>query len=60
VTLLTKLTCKDQPFGWTDRWEQSFVELKKRLTSASVLVIPDTNKPFEVYYDASHQGLGGV
>jgi len=36
------------------------VKLKKRLTSAPVLVIPDTNKPFEIYCDASHQGLGGL
>ena len=36
------------------------MELKKRLTSAPVLVISDTNKPFEVYCDASHQGLGGL
>jgi len=36
------------------------VELKKRLTSAPVLVISDTNKPFEIYCDASHQGLGGL
>jgi len=54
VTPLTQLTHKNQPFAWTDRCEQSFVELKKRLTSAPVLVIPDTNKPFEVYCDASH------
>jgi len=40
--------------------DRCFVELKKRLTSALVLVIPDTNKPFEVYCDASHQGLGGL
>jgi len=60
VTPLTQLTRKNQPFAWTDRCEQSFVELKKMLTSASVLVIPDTNKSFEVYCDASHQGLGGV
>ena len=25
-----------------------------------MLVIPDASKPFEVYYDASHQGLGCV
>ena len=25
-----------------------------------MLVIPDASRPFEVYYDASHQGLGCV
>ncbi|XP_068483219.1 uncharacterized protein [Phaseolus vulgaris] len=60
VAPLTQLTRKDQPFAWTDRCEQSFIELRKRLTSAPVLVIPDTGKPFEVYCDASHQGLGCV
>ena len=36
------------------------MELKKSLTSAPVLVIPDKSKPFEVYCDASYQGLDGV
>ncbi|XP_017423559.1 uncharacterized protein LOC108332764 [Vigna angularis] len=60
VASLTQLTRKDHPFAWTDRCESSFQELKKKLTSAPVLVIPDTSKPFEVYCDASHQGLGCV
>ena len=42
------------------RSEESFRELKQRLTSAPVLVILDVSKPFEVYCDASHQGLGCV
>ena len=57
---LTQVTRKDQPFAWTDRCEESFLKLKQKLTSAPVLVIPDTGKPFEVYCDASHQGLGCV
>jgi len=60
VAPLTQLTKKDQPFAWTDRCEESFRELKQRLTSAPVLVIPDVSKPFDVYCDASHQGLGCV
>jgi len=34
--------------------------MKKCLTTAIVLVIADTEKKFEVYYDASYQGLGCV
>ena len=60
VAPLTQLTRKDQPFTWTDQCENSFQELKQKLTSAPVLVIPDTSRPFEVYCDASHQGLGCV
>jgi len=60
VAPLTLLTRKDQPFTWTDKCEESFQELKRRLTSAPILVIPDTGKPFEVFYDASHLGLGCV
>ena len=60
VSPLTQLTRKDQPFAWTDRCEESFLELKQKLTSAHVLVILDASKPFEVYYDASYQGLGCV
>jgi len=57
VAPLTQLTQKDQPFAWTDKCEESFQELKRRLTSAPILVILDVGKPFEVYYDASHLGL---
>ncbi|MCI36079.1 RNA-directed DNA polymerase (Reverse transcriptase), partial [Trifolium medium] len=39
---------------------ESFQELKKRLTTAPVLVLPDTKEPFAVYCDASKMGLGGV
>jgi ribonuclease HI len=34
--------------------------LKKRLTTAPVLVLPDLSKKFFIYCDASHQGLGCV
>ena len=60
VAPLTRLTRKDQPFAWTDWCENSFQELKQKLTSAPLLVIPDTSRPFEVYCDASHQRLGCV
>nr|KYP54727.1 Transposon Ty3-G Gag-Pol polyprotein [Cajanus cajan] len=57
---LTQLTRKEQPFIWTDACERSFEELKRRLTTSPVLVLPDSGEPFNVYCDASHQGLGCV
>nr|KYP59990.1 Retrotransposable element Tf2 [Cajanus cajan] len=60
VMPLTQLTRKDHPFIWTEECERSFQELKEKLTSSPVLILPDPNKSFEVYCDASHQGLGCV
>ena len=60
VAPLTLLTRKDQPFTWMDKCEESFQELKRRLTSAPILVIPDVGKLFEVYCDVSHLGLGCI
>src|SRR5580765_777218 len=57
---LTKLTRKNQPFAWTEDCEQSFQEMKQRLTTAPVLTLPQENEPYEVYCDASYQGLGCV
>jgi hypothetical protein len=34
--------------------------LKKLLTTAPVLAQPNIKKPFDVYYDASDTGIGGV
>jgi len=60
VSPLTQLTRKDQSFSWTKKCDECFEEMKKRLTTALVLAIPDTSKRFEVYCDASYQGLGCV
>ena len=38
---LTKLLKKDKKFQWTRKCEESFQELKRRLTSAPVLAPPD-------------------
>ena len=60
VSPLTQVTRKDQPFSWTNECEAYFEDMKRRLTTTPVLVIPDTTKMFEVYCDASYQGLGCV
>nr|KYP76590.1 Transposon Ty3-G Gag-Pol polyprotein [Cajanus cajan] len=49
VAPLTQLTRKDRPFIWTNACERSFNELKKRLTTSLVLVLPDSGEPFDVY-----------
>ncbi|MCH85510.1 retrotransposon protein putative Ty3-gypsy subclass, partial [Trifolium medium] len=40
--------------------EESFQELKQKLTSAPMLTLSDSNESFVVYCDASKMGLGGV
>jgi hypothetical protein len=47
-------------FEWTEGCENSFQELKKRLVFAPVLCLPGLEKEFQVYCDASRQGLGSV
>ena len=48
VNPLTQLTTKDQPFSWTDECEVCFEDMKRRLTTAPILAIPDTTKTFDV------------
>jgi hypothetical protein len=57
---MTKLLQKDQDFDWTPARERSFCELKRRLTTTPVLILPDIHKDFTVYCDASRRGLGCV
>ncbi|GFZ15860.1 hypothetical protein Acr_25g0002690 [Actinidia rufa] len=47
-------------FVWNDACKHSFQELKKRLTSAPILVIPEQWLAYTVYCDASRDGLGCV
>ena len=45
---------------WDVQCENSFNELKRRLTTAPILILPKPEEPFVVYCDASKLGLGGV
>ena len=60
VAPLTKLTRKDVKYDWVDAYQQSFEELKGRLTSAPVLALSNGRDGFVVYNDATRQGLGCV
>jgi hypothetical protein len=57
---MTWLLEKNKNFDWTDECQVSFEELKKRLTSAPDLTLPDITKKFDIYCDASRQRLGCV
>ena len=57
---MTKLTWKEVKFEWNDSCERAFQELKWRLTSAPILVVPERGQEYLVYCDASKDGLGCV
>src|SRR5512142_488739 len=57
---MTRLLQKDVKYKWSEECEQSFQELKNRLVSAPILILPDPKKGFQVYCDASKLGLGCV
>ncbi|WVZ49149.1 hypothetical protein U9M48_000526, partial [Paspalum notatum var. saurae] len=57
---MTSLTKKNAKYVWSSNCEEAFQTLKKLLTSTPVLAQPDVTKPFDVYCDASGNGLGCV
>ena len=50
---MTILTRKEVKFEWNDLCEKAVKELKRRLTSAPILIIPGTRQRYTVYCDAS-------
>ena len=48
---LTKMIRKDVKYDWVDACQQSFEELKSRLTSAPILALPNGRDGFVVYSD---------
>jgi hypothetical protein len=57
---MTKLLEKNKAFEWIEDCQTSFEELKKRLTLALGLILPDLTKKFDIYSDASRRRLGCV
>jgi hypothetical protein len=60
VRPMTALLEKKAKFKWTQNCQNVFEELKTRLTTTSVLILPDVHKTFSVYCDASYTELGCV
>ncbi|KAI3707613.1 hypothetical protein L6452_26239 [Arctium lappa] len=57
---LTALTKKNAKFVWTERQEEAFRTLQRKLCEAPVLSLPDGTEDFVVYSDASKLGLGCI
>jgi hypothetical protein len=51
---MTKLLENNKAFEWTEECQTSFEELKKRLMSTPVLILPDLSKKYDICCDASH------
>ena len=60
ASLLTALAKKKAKFGLTENYDNSFQELKDRLTSTPVLTLPKSGENYSVYCDASRVSLGCV
>ncbi|GKE82673.1 reverse transcriptase domain-containing protein [Tanacetum coccineum] len=57
---MTHLLEKYAPFVFSQDCINAFETLKKKLTEAPILVVPDWNLPFELMYDASDFSIGAV
>jgi hypothetical protein len=57
---MTSLLEKGREFKWDEKYQGSFNQLKLRLMSPPMLVMPDLQKIFDIYCDACGQGLGCV
>jgi len=57
---LFHLTKKGTDFDWNEECQKSFDTLKKLLTTAPILLLPDPEKPFILETDASHYALGCI
>ena len=54
---LTQLIRKNAKFEWSNKCKQNFLKLKRRLTTAPILMIPLGSRGIVIYNDASHKGL---
>nr|GEW97373.1 reverse transcriptase domain-containing protein [Tanacetum cinerariifolium] len=57
---MTHLLEKETPFIFSTECIDAFNTLKKKLTEAPILVVPDWNLPFELMYDASDYAIDAV
>ena len=60
VKPLSQLLEKETVFNFDEACVHAFEDLKRRLVSAPILVVPDWSLPFEMMCDASDYALGVV
>ena len=60
AALMTILTRNEVKFVWDDSCERAFQELKRRLLSDPILIVPKRGWRYTVYCDASKDRLGCV
>lgn len=58
VRPLTQLLKKDADWEWRPEHQEAFERVKKTLSEAPILALPDSNKPFHVVCDASNFAIG--
>ena len=54
---MTRLTQKGVKFEWNDLCEKAFQELKRRLTSAPILIVSEQGQRYTVHCDSSKDRL---
>ena len=57
---MTRLTQKEVKYVWNDPCQRAFQELKRRITLAPILIVPERRQGYTVYCDASKDRLGCV
>ena len=57
ATLMTRLILKEVKFEWNDLCEKAFQELKMRLTTTPILIVPERGQRYTVYCVASNDRL---
>ena len=57
---MTRLTWGEVKYEWGDPCERAFQKFKSRLTSSSILIVPERGQGYTMCCDASTDGLGCV